>query len=91
MTLCRVMGSVISTAKHPFLEGHRLMTVKAIDRSGNPKGKPLVALDMAQSGPGDLVLVLDEGNSARTILGDKSAPARTVIVGIVDAWSVEDA
>jgi len=27
---------------------------------------------------------MDEGNSARQILGDKTAPVRTIICGIVD-------
>jgi hypothetical protein len=30
------------------------------------------------------VIVIDEGNSARQILGDPNAAARTVVVGIVD-------
>jgi microcompartment protein CcmK/EutM len=33
---------------------------------------------------GDMVLVIDEGNAARKILGDSTAPVRTVIAAIVD-------
>jgi microcompartment protein CcmK/EutM len=39
-----------------------------------------------QAGPGDLVLVLDEGSSARQLLdAEPNGPVRAVIVGIVDA------
>jgi microcompartment protein CcmK/EutM len=31
------------------------------------------------------VLILDEGNSARMILGVPRAPMRTVVVGVVDS------
>ena len=39
------------------------------------------------AGPGSVVLVVDEGNSARGVLKDGTAPVRTVIVGIVDSVS----
>ena len=37
------------------------------------------------AGVGQKVLVLDEGNGARQILGDAEAPIRSVVVGVVDA------
>ena len=36
------------------------------------------------AGPEQTVLLVDEGNGARQILGDSKLPIRTVIVGIVD-------
>ncbi len=87
MTLGRVVGTVTATAKHTVLVSRKLLTVKPLDGDGKPRGTSMVALDMAQAGIGDTVLVLDEGNSARMILGDRSAPVRTVIVGIVDTVS----
>lgn len=85
MTLGRVMGTVVATAKHPVLAAHKLLMVRPLDGKGLPRGSSLVALDMVQAGVGDTVLVLDEGNSARTIMADTTAPVRTVIVGIVDS------
>ncbi|MEW5814524.1 MAG: EutN/CcmL family microcompartment protein [Spirochaetota bacterium] len=84
MILSRVVGNVVSTVKHGFLHGHKLMIVQPVCPDGKPKGKSMIAIDTVQSGIGDTVLVLDEGNSARTIVGDKMAPVRTVVVGIVD-------
>ena len=85
MTLCLVVGNVVNTAKHPILLGHKLMVCKPIDpSSGEPRGSRMVAMDTVQAGIGDTVLVVDEGNAARRILGDTTAPVRTVIAAIVD-------
>ena len=85
MTLCRVVGNVVNTVKHPALTGRKLMICKPIDPgTGKPRGSRVVAVDTVQAGIGDTVLVLDEGNAARKILGDVAAPVRTVIAAIVD-------
>ncbi|MFP4206017.1 MAG: EutN/CcmL family microcompartment protein [Spirochaetaceae bacterium] len=84
MTLARVIGDVTSSVKHPILEGEKLLLLRAVSPQGAIGGASLLALDRAQAGPGDTVLVLDEGNSARQILGVPRAPMRTVVVGIVD-------
>lgn len=84
MTAGKVIGSVISTVKHPILKGHKILLVKPVKPDGTVSGKVMVALDTVQAGEGDTVLVMDEGNSGRMIIGDKTAPVRTVIVGIVD-------
>jgi len=49
----------------------------------------LAVCDRIDAGIGDLVLVLDEGGSARVILGNPDAPVRTLIVGVVDAVETE--
>ena len=41
-------------------------------------------VDAARAGVGDRVLVLDEGNGARQVLGMKTAPIRAVVVGVID-------
>jgi microcompartment protein CcmK/EutM len=84
MTLGRVIGNVVSTVKHRVLEGHKILMVQPIDAEGRDHGKVMLALDAVQAGAGDRVLVLDEGNSSRLILGDSMAPVRTMVVGIVD-------
>ena len=89
MTLGRVVGTVVATVKHPVLEGHKLLLVQPVDAQGNPRGRSTLALDVVQAGPGDMVLLLEEGNSSRMILGDSMAPVRSTIVGIVDAVTTE--
>ena len=85
MKLCRVTGNVVATVKHPAYRGHKLMVVQPLDESCADAGVTFLAIDLAQAGPGDLVLVLTEGNGVRQILKQPKLPIRSVIVGIVDA------
>lgn len=90
MKICRVLGPVVSTIKHPAYHAQTLLGVQPVGTDGvTPVGKPYLAVDQAQAGEGDLVLVLTEGNGARQILEISPLPIRSVIVGIVDA--VEEA
>jgi microcompartment protein CcmK/EutM len=92
--LGRVAGDLTSTCKHRALEGARLLWVERTGPGGEPLGRRarrILALDQVDAGPGDLVLVLDEGNGAAQVLGRSRGPVRTVIVGVVDRVSVEAA
>ena len=84
MTLGRVVGNVVSTVKLAVYEGFKILIIQPVDPDRKPMGKTFLAVDTVQAGEGDTVLVLEEGNSARMIIGDNMAPVRTVIVGIVD-------
>ncbi len=84
MILAQVVGNVVSTMKLPVFQGFKILVVQPVDRERKPRGQTLLALDTVQAGIGDFVLVIDEGNSARSILGNSQAPIRTLIVGIVD-------
>lgn len=88
MILGKVIGNVVSTQKHAHYLGEKILIVQPIDAQGKAAGKSLLAIDRAQAGVGDRVLVNDEGNSARLIMGNSQAAVRTVIVGIVDAVEV---
>ena len=85
MRLCRVIGNVVATVKHPVYHGQRLLIVQPIDEAGADMGTSFLAVDRVQAGPGDTVVVLTEGNGVRQILqmGD-AVPIRSLIVGIVD-------
>jgi ethanolamine utilization protein EutN len=83
--LARVVGTVVSTIKSPIFEGRALLLVDLLEPDGREAGGYLIALDTVGAGAGETVLVLDEGTSARQIIGAASGPLRTVIVGIVDA------
>ena len=88
MKIGRVVGTVVSTVHHPVVDGRRLLLVDLLDLDLEPSGRFIIAMDVVDAGAGETVLVLDEGNGARQVLGDADAPIRTVIVGIVDAVSV---
>jgi microcompartment protein CcmK/EutM len=89
--LCRVKGNLVATVKHPAFHAHKLMIVQPLDEAQQDIGDSFVAVDLAQAGEGDLVLVLVEGNGARQLLKQPGAPIRSVIVGIVDAVDVAGA
>ncbi|HEX6386755.1 MAG TPA: EutN/CcmL family microcompartment protein, partial [Anaerolineae bacterium] len=75
---------VVATIKHEAFHGRKLLIVDQLDTDGEPTGAYDICVDTVQSGVGDRVLVIDEGNGARQILNRKEAPVRAVIVGIVD-------
>ncbi len=73
-----------ATIKHAAFNGRKLLIVDRLGEDGDPTGDYDICVDTVQAGPGDRVLVLDEGNGARQVLNMKVAPIRAVIVGIVD-------
>ncbi len=65
MYIGRVSGTVVATIKNELFQGRKLLVVDRLNLQGKPTGRYDIAVDMVQAGTGDLVLVLDEGNSAR--------------------------
>ena len=84
MLLAKVLGSVVSTIKHPSYRGQKLMVVQPVRPSGEADGHSLLAVDTVGAGAGETVLVLREGRAAGDILGLREPPIRSLIVGIVD-------
>jgi ethanolamine utilization protein EutN len=89
--LGKVSGTVVSTISHPLFDSRRLLMCDLLDARGVDTGKYLICVDAVEAGPGDVVLILDEGNGARQVLAWKDGPIRSVIVGIVDELIVDDA
>lgn len=90
MKLGKVSGTVVSTINHPIFDGRRLLIVDVLDDGAGATGDYLICVDAVGSGHGETVLIIDEGNSARQVIGDPNAPMRAVIVGIVDQLIVDD-
>ena len=101
MYVGRVSGTVVATIKNELYQGRKLLVVDRLDLAGlaalsagkpaksRPEAKYDIAVDMVQAGEGDIVLVLDEGNSARQIVDrEPDGAIRAVIVGIVDEISM---
>jgi microcompartment protein CcmK/EutM len=86
----RVVGTVVSTIKDETLFGHKMLVVDRLGLDGEPDGHYDIALDVAQAGVGDKVIVIDEGTGARQIMRRDVAPVRAVIVGIVDDIVMEE-
>ncbi len=89
MMLGRICGTVVSTVEHPFYDGKKQLIVRACLPDGNFDGdRYVIAVDLVGAGVGELVLVEDEGNTARQLLDTPDAPVRSVVVGIVDDVTV---
>ncbi len=85
MQLFRVIGPVVVPESHCFLDGRTLLLLERLRPDGTAEpAHHRVAVDTIGAGPGDLVLALEEGNSARQLFADAAAPVRHVIVGFVD-------
>jgi microcompartment protein CcmK/EutM len=89
MTLARVIGHVVCTVKDGMYEGEKLLIVRPTNPDGSPAGTSFLAVDAVQAGIGDRVLVIDEGGSARQILGKPATGTiRTVIAAVIDKVSL---
>ena len=87
--MARVVGEVISTHRHPTLSGRKLLLVRRTALDGVEEGVELIALDVIGVGVGEHVLVVQEGNAARTLFGDPRIPAQAVVVGVIDSYDVD--
>ena len=84
MILGKVCGAIHSTINHKFYDNRKLLVVDKLDREGKITDDYFIAVDHIGAGSGEIVLVIDEGNSARSTVKDDMAPLRSIIVGIVD-------
>ena len=89
MKIAKVIGTVVSTVKHPSLEGQKLLVVLPVNPDGAGTEKSVLAIDTVQAGIGDTVLLMEEGNSARMILNQPMGPVRSVIAGIIDSITIQ--
>src|SRR5262245_21935558 len=84
MQLARVIGTVVSTVKNESLHGRKLLVVQSLNKNLEPQGKPLVAIDAAGAGVGELVFWC-RGKEASFPFKREDTPTDCTIVGIVDS------
>jgi ethanolamine utilization protein EutN len=84
MYIGKVIGDIVSSVKHDSLRTHKLLIVQPILPDGNAEGEPVIAVDLVDSGTGDVVLIVDQGTAARQVLGMEYPTVRTLILGVVD-------
>ena len=90
MRIGRVLGSVVTPVQHPAYDGRTLLAVRPLNPDLSPADdRMFTAVDRAQAGVGDLVLLMAEGSSVRDILGEADAPIRTAVVGVIDEICVD--
>ncbi|HTL35120.1 MAG TPA: EutN/CcmL family microcompartment protein [Kofleriaceae bacterium] len=89
MQVGRVVGTVVSTQKHPKFEGAKLLLVQPLNADDTPRGPSILAVDGVGAGVHEKVLIVLEGRAAGEALGTKAAPVDAAIIGIVDEIDVE--
>ena len=85
MYLGRVIGRVVATQRYAGLHGERFLIVQPVDEGGDA-GATVVACDVADSGPGDMVHVCD-GREAALALAEPLVPVDATIVGHVEEFT----
>ena len=88
MVIAKVVGTIVSTIKHPAYEGYKLQVVQPLHLEDQNPDPAFLALDSAHAGVGDTVLVMREGNGAREITQIKDAPIISMIVGVLDSIEI---
>ena len=91
MKIGRVVGNVVATIQAPVFRHRRMLFCEILDERLDAAGGYTLAVDAVGAGAGEEVLILDEGNSARQVVGEKDAPIRAVVVGVVDRVDLADA
>ena len=89
MFIARVVGDVVATHRHGNLGGHKLLLIRRLSLAGEEEGGEVIALDVIGVGIGERVLVVQEGNAARSLFRSKTIPAQAVVVGVVDELQVD--
>lgn len=87
--LARVIGDVVSTHRHEYLGQKKLLLVRRLDLEDREEGGEVIALDVIGVGVGEKVLVVQEGNAARTLFKDTKIPVQAVVVGVVDRVDID--
>lgn len=84
MLLGRVIGRVVSSVTYTGLEAVPMLWIQPLDKTGQPKGSPIVAADSTRmAGPGELIYY-EGGREAAMTLDPVFVPVDHAVVGIVD-------
>ena len=80
----QVVGNAIATAKHPSMNGWKLLVVQPLQLDGRPDGDPVLAIDTCGAGTREKVIISSDGQGTREIVGHKNTPIRWSVMGIID-------
>jgi len=84
MLLGKVIGTVVPCTVYEGLETVPMLWIQPLDKTGKPKGSPLVAADSTRmAGPEELVYY-EGGREAALALDPWFVPVDHTIIGIVD-------
>jgi len=87
--IARVVGEVVATHRLEELGGRKLLLVRRLSLAEVEEGGDVIALDVIGVGVGERVLVVQEGNAARSLFKSRTIPAQAVVVGVVDHLDID--
>lgn len=90
MIIGKVVDHLIATRKQPSYTGQKLLVIQPLTLEGFPQGETILAIDGADAGIGDQVLVVQEGWSAMHVLGQFNTPVDAAVIGVIDQISLFD-
>jgi microcompartment protein CcmK/EutM len=83
------VGDVVATHRLEQLGGRKLLLVRRLSLDDAEEGGEIIALDVIGVGIGEKVLVVQEGNAARSLFRNDRIPAQAVVVGVIDRVDVD--
>ncbi len=85
MLIARVIGDITATHKHMSHEGQKLLLVQPLELDQKtPRGDAVIAVDAVDAGQGEIVLLVTEGFSAMTSVGQPDSPIDLAVIGVID-------
>jgi microcompartment protein CcmK/EutM len=90
MLIARVIGDIVATQKDPSHNARKILLVQPLNLDGSDRGEAVLALDAADAGIGERVLLSAEGFSAMTAVGRPNSPIDTAVIGVIDEVSLID-
>jgi len=84
MQFAVVIGTMVSTDKHPAYETRKQLLVQRVNLDFKPIGRPTIAIDYVHAGEGDIVILGAAPGLASTVFGIPDAPIRELVMGVID-------
>jgi ethanolamine utilization protein EutN len=84
MLIARVIGEAVSTVKHSSHAGCKALVVQPLNLDGTDRGDAVVAVDGADAGVGDKVLLVMDGFAAMTAVERPESPIDVAVIGVID-------
>ena len=88
MKFSKVVGTAVCTIKYPDLAGLKLLVVQPLDKTLQPEGGLVVAVDVVQAGPGDICVTARAREAALAMREITFVPVDLTLVGIVDDYEL---
>lgn len=88
MILAKVIGTIWATRKYETLKNYKLQLIQPVNGDLEKLGEPIIAVDTAGAGPGELVYYITASEAVIPMDVDM-APVDASIVGIVDSINSE--